>query len=124
MSEFVTNLKYLLSQSEKLQKDICKEIGISKQKLTNWKTGYTEPNLDDIAKIALYFNVSTDYLIGIEDELGIKKENEDNAFIAFNKEEIEIIEDYRTLTPDLRKMIRETLKTFTTSEENKKYKRG
>ena len=50
-----------------MQKDICKDIGIPKQKLTRWKTGYNEPSIDEIIMLAKYFNVSTDYLLGLED---------------------------------------------------------
>ena len=53
-----------MEQSGKSQNQICKEIGISKQKLSKWKTGYNEPNLDDLLLIAKFFNVSTDFLLG------------------------------------------------------------
>ncbi len=47
-------------------------MGISKQKLTNWKSGYSEPNIDDIMMLAKYFEVTTDYLVGLENEDGTK----------------------------------------------------
>ena len=72
MSLFLERFKYLLENSEKKQIDIAKDIGISKQKLSNWKTGYNEPNLDDIIQIATYFNVSSDFLIGLENYDGTK----------------------------------------------------
>lgn len=65
MSLFVVRFKELLEQSGKMQNDICKDLGISKQKLSKWKTGYTEPNLDDIILLATYFDVTADYLIGL-----------------------------------------------------------
>ena len=65
MSLFVVRFKELLEQSGKMQKDICKDLGISKQKLSKWKTGYTEPNPDDIILLATYFDVTADYLIGL-----------------------------------------------------------
>lgn len=65
MSLFVVRFKELLEQSGKMQNDIYKDLGISKQKLSKWKTGYTEPNLDDIILLATYFDVTADYLIGL-----------------------------------------------------------
>ena len=47
MNLFLPRLRELLAESGKMQKDICDELGISKQKLSNWKTGYSEPNFDD-----------------------------------------------------------------------------
>lgn len=39
MNLFLPRLRELLAESGKMQKDICDELGISKQKLSNWKTG-------------------------------------------------------------------------------------
>lgn len=61
MNLFLPRLRELLAESGKMQKDICDELGISKQKLSNWKTGYSEPNFDDIIMLAKYFDVSSDY---------------------------------------------------------------
>ena len=72
MNLFVANLKELLKQSNKMQKDICLDLGISRQKLSKWKTGYNEPSLDELIMIATYFDVSTDYLLCLEDDTGIK----------------------------------------------------
>lgn len=73
MNLFVSRLKELLAESGKMQKDICADLGIPKQKLTRWKTAYNEPSIDEIIMLACYFNVTTDYLLGIEDETGAKK---------------------------------------------------
>ncbi|MCI8458771.1 MAG: helix-turn-helix transcriptional regulator [Clostridia bacterium] len=72
MNLFIDRLKILLASSGKRQTDICAELGISKQKLTNWKSGYSEPNIDDIMMLAKYFEVTTDYLVGLENEDGTK----------------------------------------------------
>ncbi len=77
MNLFTERISELLSESGKMQKDICNELQIPKQKMTRWKTGYNEPSLDELIMIANYFNVSTDYLVGLEDETGAK--------IKFNK---------------------------------------
>lgn len=66
-----------------MQKDICKDLGISKQKLSKWKTGYNEPCLDELILIANYFDVSSDYLLGIVDDDG-KKTTIKNSFNNFN----------------------------------------
>lgn len=73
MNLFVKRLKELLSNSGKMQKDICVELGVSRQKLSKWKTGYNEPSLDELMTIAMYFDVSTDYLLGLEDDSGSKQ---------------------------------------------------
>ena len=70
MNLFVPRLKELLKNSGKMQKEICSDLNISRQKLSKWKTAYNEPSLDELIMISKYFDVSTDYLLGLEDELG------------------------------------------------------
>lgn len=65
-------LQELIAESGKMQNDICKDLGITKQKLSKWKLGYYEPSIDEIIMIASYFNVTSDYLLGLEDETGAK----------------------------------------------------
>ena len=69
MSLFLSRFRELLAESGKMQKDICAELGISRPTLSNWKTGYSEPNFDDIIILAKYFDVSSDYLLGLSDDL-------------------------------------------------------
>ena len=90
MSLFISRFKELLESSGKMQKDISKELGISKQKLSNWKTGYTEPNLDDIIMLANYFGVSVDYLIGYENEDGSINTKIINSFNNVNNSNIKL----------------------------------
>ncbi len=66
MNEFTERLKSLIAGSGKTQSQISAEMGITKQKLSQWKSGYIQPNIDDIIMLAKYFDVSSDYLIGLE----------------------------------------------------------
>ena len=69
---FTERITELIEFSNKMQKDICEELGITRQKLTKWKLGYNEPSLDELIMIANYFNVTSDYLLGLEDDMGMK----------------------------------------------------
>lgn len=73
MSIFPMQLKKLIEESNKTQNAICKDLGISKQKLSKWKTAYNEPSIDELMQLATYFEVSSDYLIGLENYDGTKK---------------------------------------------------
>ena len=95
MSIFLSRLKELLQESGKQQKDICADLGIRTQKLSNWKTGYSEPNFDDLVMLANYFEVSTDYLLGNGENLGGTLKT---ATTALLKEEKSLLNDFRTLS--------------------------
>ena len=42
-------------------------LGVQKSTLSEWLNDNNEPPMKTIVDIALYLNVSTDYLLGIED---------------------------------------------------------
>ncbi|MCI9503975.1 MAG: helix-turn-helix transcriptional regulator [Clostridia bacterium] len=73
---FTTRLQELIRESGKKQNQISSELNITKQKLSNWKLGYIEPCFDELLSIALYFDVTTDFLLGLEDEFGTKRKQE------------------------------------------------
>lgn len=75
MNQFVARLTELLDSCGKSQNQVSEELGISKQKLSKWKTGYNEPSIDEIIVLAHYFNVSCDYLLGAEEEICFSNKN-------------------------------------------------
>lgn len=62
----------LLSNESIKQTELAKALNISRQAITNLKNGSSLPSLDVLCAIAKYFDVSTDYLLGLEDEFGNK----------------------------------------------------
>ncbi|MGI6453090.1 MAG: helix-turn-helix domain-containing protein [Syntrophomonadaceae bacterium] len=46
------------------QIDLAKAIGVGKTTISNYETGYSTPDTEIIKKIADFFDVSTDYLLG------------------------------------------------------------
>lgn len=71
-NKFTNKLNYLIKTSGITQTKISDDLGIKKQKLSQWKSGYIEPNIDDLIKLAKYFNVTIDYLVGYENEDGTR----------------------------------------------------
>lgn len=54
---------------------VCKAIGLSNAAATGWKNG-TLPKADILVKVADYFGVSVDYLLGRESKLHTQTESE------------------------------------------------
>lgn len=46
---------------------LSKDIGVSQSVIGYWRKGKTTPNADYIIKLAEYFEVCTDYLLGRQD---------------------------------------------------------
>ena len=55
---------------EKRILELAKELQVQKSTLSEWLRDKNEPPMGMIVKIALYLNVSTDYLLGLESETG------------------------------------------------------
>lgn len=68
MSEFQEVLKDLRREKGVSVNRLAKILGVSNACVSYWENGKREPNLQQIRKICLYFNVSTDILIGMDDE--------------------------------------------------------
>ncbi len=66
-SLFGERLKILRIESNKTQKQIANIFYISEGQVSRWEAGKCEPDILTIVAIAEYFNVTTDYLLGLED---------------------------------------------------------
>ena len=71
--QFTQIFNYLLSQKGVTPYRMSKETGIPSRMLGYWKDGERIPSSENIIKIADYFNVSTDYLLGRTDNPAINK---------------------------------------------------
>lgn len=63
---FSKRLKELRLSKSLLQEDIGNYLGISSQSVSKWENGLSEPDIETQKKLADYFNVSLDYLLGRE----------------------------------------------------------
>lgn len=57
-------MKELRKERNLTQEDISKMSGVAKQTISNWENNLTQPPFDILTKLANYFGVSVDYLLG------------------------------------------------------------
>ena len=50
------------------QVQLADKLNITKQSVSNWENEYIMPSVDMLIKIANFFNVSTDYLLGLSEK--------------------------------------------------------
>ena len=60
-------IRALREEAKILQADLAKHLGVSQATLSNWERGEYQPDTETLKKIADYFNVSLDYLLGRSD---------------------------------------------------------
>ena len=49
------------------QVEIAKRLGVTKQTVSNWENGNIQPSIEMLIRLARLFNVSTDYLLGLDE---------------------------------------------------------
>jgi transcriptional regulator with XRE-family HTH domain len=65
---FAERLRSLRVEKNLTQKDLARVLGLcSKSAITNYESNDREPDYEMLTKIAKYFDVSTDYLLGVQD---------------------------------------------------------
>lgn len=57
-------IKELRKSKKMSQSELGKFIGVSQTTVTAWENGRAEPSSSYVTKLATFFNVSTDYLLG------------------------------------------------------------
>lgn len=93
--------------------DLSKQVGTSSQNLGRWERGEVLPNIDFCVKLAEFYNISLNELLGI-DVVSITK----NA-PQLNAEERELLEDYRELSAPGKQLVQTTVKTLLNNSEVK-----
>ncbi len=99
------------------QKKLAEYLGLSSNTVCEWEKNRSEPSIAIIKKLADFFDVSADYLLGLEDDFGARTTTatavmRDN----YSSEERQIIEQYRKLPEQLRELVRQQLDVYSSSE--------
>ena len=67
MSILCQRLKELRIEQKITQKQLADILQTNNSSVCDWERGRTEPNVEMIVSICKYFDVSADYLLGLED---------------------------------------------------------
>nr|WP_164671143.1 helix-turn-helix transcriptional regulator [Virgibacillus doumboii] len=78
---FGKRVKYLRNKRGISQERVADAIGISRARYAHYENNRVEPDLDLIRKIADYYDVTTDYLMGRTENTEFNKENDKTKII-------------------------------------------
>ena len=108
------NLKKYIAKCGKDRRQISEDLKLSYSTLTDWVNGKKYPRINNIEKLATYFDVSKSDLI--EDFEEIKKDNDALATIIvklrMNKELLEVVEKLISLDKARLESLKKLLDTF------------
>lgn len=105
------NLKALRDSLNMTQEEFGKSIGLAKSTYNNYETGVREPKSDFWIAIAQKYNVSIDYLMGLENPQNENQPAPTNEDVLAEDDK-RIIELLHQLTPENRERIVEIIKAL------------
>ena len=68
-------LKQLRKEAGKNQQALADFLGVGRTTITHWESGFRQPDNETLGRLATYFGVSVDYLLGRTDEPGMDAED-------------------------------------------------
>ena len=111
----IDNVFSLMKERNVTPKEISEKTGISTGNISDWKSGRCAPKTEALIKIADYFGVSLDYLLGRTEEKNANKKGD-----ASSDDLSEYLEELRT-RPEM-KMLFNITKKATRAEVEKAVK--
>ena len=91
-------LKQLRQQKDVTQKEVARCLGISESAYSNYEQGIREPSIDILKRLCLYYEVPSDYLIGIVNDFGNVIPQQTFTESATDKSEEYILKTFRSLS--------------------------
>ncbi|MDE6059514.1 MAG: helix-turn-helix domain-containing protein [Clostridia bacterium] len=68
MSVFATRLRELRTENNLSMKQLAQAINTTDGAISNWENEVNEPKISYLVRLAQFFNVSADYLLGLKDD--------------------------------------------------------
>ena len=118
MDSFGNKLKELRNDKGLTQKAMAEQLNISIPTLSHWECDYQEPAFKDLIMLSAYFNVTVDELLGISEGGSIPTVAPMGD--TYTTEERQLIEEYRKLPADSRKLVLRMVGVTSTSKGAKK----
>lgn len=67
MNGFSTRLRELRNERNLSQSELASALNVDQRTVSNWEKALREPNFDMLIRAAKFFDVQTDYLLGLID---------------------------------------------------------
>lgn len=74
------------------QVDLAKKLGVAKQTVSNWENENIQPSIEMLVRLARLFNVTTDYLLGLDSIPRLSVEGLPTNVVAHLSQ---LVEDYK-----------------------------
>lgn len=91
------NIRFLRKSCKLSQEELADLLGVKRHTICDWETARTEPNVTHIKNIAELFNVTVNFLLGLDEvkyneDLGFDAQKDYMGYVARNDLEKELME--------------------------------
>ncbi len=90
-------LRELMNEFEFNQVVLSNKTGIPQTTISNWFNKGQMPCAEHLVTLSKCFGVSTDFLLGLENDFGVNSYADDNLYNNLTNDELEILSMYRSL---------------------------
>lgn len=94
---FPERIRLLRKSQDLSQVELAGRLGVSKQSVSNWENGNILPSIDMLVKISTVFNVSTDYILGLD-----SRSSGDRCYLEVTGLSVEKIAHLQQIINDMR----------------------
>lgn len=113
-----SRIKQLRKKRGLIQEVLAAELGVTQQMLSKYERDITLIKVDILKKIAVYFNITTDYLLGVSD---VKRDLQDQIKMSETLDEYyDLIEVYKELDQYDQEMIWSIIQNVKKTSEKRK----
>ena len=105
-------IKELRFQGNLTHSEAAKAIGTSQRNIGRWENGENEPAAVYVKALAEFFGVRADYLLGLEDDFGVRVDDKEKKPDTLSAEERRLLEGYREINAAGKKLVMQTVETL------------
>jgi transcriptional regulator with XRE-family HTH domain len=114
-------IKKLRKRHNLTQEELGVKVNVSSQVISNWERGYTNPDHDDVYRLAESLDVRTDYLHKGEED-SAKQPTKNDRLMYYNKDELD--PEDQELMDQTYEFLRKKRKKQREAEEKRKKEKG
>lgn len=118
-------LRALRLESGLTQKELAAKLNSTDKSIWNYENGIATPPYEVLIAYTKFFDVSADYLLGLEDDFGARTATGGNVMRDTNTaQELELLELFRTLSPYLKGLTLDTVRGWAGNAGNSLHKKA
>ena len=109
---YAERLKALRLECGMTQTELAKKSNLATSCIAMIESGKREPSANTLICLSRALEVSTDYLLGLEDDFGVRVDDKEKKPDALSAEERRLLEGYREINAAGKKLVIQTVETL------------